>query len=267
MDIPVNLFVSRPVLSMVSLISAAFLQMSAHAAITLVNSDSAATASNSGPGDFTLSAQGPGNRDGIYSYNYNAGASFEMLVVAVSREASSDFFGVSYGGVDMNLAAGGTTGSGASIFYLATAASSGTIALDFSTFSTVNGIGIGIAALNNDSGGISLGDADALAGGADSITVNSSYDGAFAIFAGDANATSGSVSLGSPLSIIYTKVDVGSSQAGAGYEANVSLGDQTYSWTPNASPRAVGAAIFVPEPSSMLIFGLGSLLLLRRRRN
>ena len=88
------------------------------AAVVLVNTDSAVTAGDYGIGDFTYVASGAGLRNGTYSYSYDAGASFDMLVVSVSREASSGpTFSVSYDTVDMTLATGNNTGSGVSIFY------------------------------------------------------------------------------------------------------------------------------------------------------
>jgi hypothetical protein len=242
---------------------------SAPASVVLVGTDSAATAANSGPGQFTLTDEGAGNRDGIYSYNYDAGASFDMLVVSVSREASTpEIFSVSYGGVDMNPATGSTTGTGASIFYLATASSSGTIAVDFSSFATVNGIGIGIAAIRSDNGDpIAL--IDANSGSGTSISLDPTLDGSFTMFAIDTNTGAFSGLDASPLSQIFANTDVGSNGAGAAYDADVAAGSIIYSYTNTASPRGIAAANFatVPEPSSVAaIGGMFVLSLFRRRR-
>lgn len=247
------------------------------ATITLVDTDSAYTATNSGPGDFTLTAQGGGNRDGIYSYSYNAGSAFDMLVVSVSREASSagqnegdfpdglgDAFEVAYDGVDMNLATGTTDGSSATIFYLATTATSGVIALDFRDFSTVNGIGIGIAALKSDNGDpIALFDANS--GNGTSISINTADD-SFTLWAVDTNgSTFGNLT---PNQIVKV-TDIGSNGYAAAYELVTTgqVGD-TYSYTNTNSPRGIAAANFVvvPEPASLAMGLFGLTLIAGRRR-
>lgn len=259
-----------------SMVTAVFLQITTQAAITLVDTDFAHTGSNSSPNDFTLTTQGSGSRDGVYSFNYNAGASFDMLVVTVSRESSgstendADFpplggrMTVSYDGAEMNLAAGDTTSSGVTIYYLATTTQSGTIALDYTEFRAVNGIGIGIAAISSADGPIGLN--DAISGSGTSITVDTADD-SFTMWAIDTN---GNAFNNLPTNQIVKVTDIGSNGYAVAYEA-VTTGQtgDTYSYTNPNSPRGIAAANFVvvPEPSVAIISTLGTVLLLRRKRN
>lgn len=243
----------------------------AQAAISLVGApDSAVTASNSGPGDFTLTSQGAGTRDGIYSYSYNAGASSDMLVVSVSTEASSEAWSVSYGGVDMTLATQSSVGSGASIFYLPNPSATGSIAIDFTGKSTVNGIGMGVVSLSGNGQAIAFDSPGISDSGTNTINLTTNFADSFVMFAGDANSTAGSApTLASPLQVIFAgPSDLGSNTAAAGYENGVGVGLQTYSWTQDASPRGISAAAFyaVPEPHAAALLGLGGVLLLVRRK-
>lgn len=126
---------------------------SSHVAITLVNTDSARTGpsqTNPGtfPNDFTVTNP-VGTRGGTYSYSYDAGAAFDVLVVSVSAESGGTTLDVNYNGVPMNRVVAGS----ASIWYLETSDVSGTIALNYlGTSPTVNGIGMGIAAISDDFG-------------------------------------------------------------------------------------------------------------------
>jgi hypothetical protein len=228
----------------------------AQAAVLLVDTDSAVTARDSSPGAFTLTAEGAGTRDGIYSYSYDAGASFDMLVVSVSREASGVTFSVSYDGVSMLLATGTATGSGASIYYLATSAQSGTIALDYTGFATVNGIGIGIAAIKC-ADPLPLGLIDANYGTGTSITINPTVDDSFTMFAIDTNGHAFDA-LTSPLTEIDKVEDIGSNGFAAGYDLDVAAGEITYSYTNPNNPRGIAAANFAPMAASTpgtLIYG------------
>ena len=238
------------------------------AAISVLATASAVTAADSGPGNYTLSAEGAGIRDGIYSYAFNAGANSDMLVVSVSTEASSEAWSVSYGGVTMNLATQSALGSGTSVFYLANPSATGSIAINFTAKTTVNGIGLGIASLNGQGEEIAF-DNGVSANSTTTINLTTNFNDSFVIFAGDANTTSGSVSLSSPLTTIFAgPSDIGSNQAAAGYENEVAAGSNDYTWIPGGSARGISAAAFyaVPEPSAALLGSLGLLALLRRRR-
>lgn len=245
---------------------------SAQAAITVLGTDSAVTAGNSAPGDFTLvDTDGDGaTRDGTYSYAFNAGATSDMLVVSLSYEASSEAWSVTYNGVSMNLATQSSAASGTSIFYLANPSATGSIAIDFTGKGTVNGIGLGIASLNNSGNPIYFNN-EVSTSGVSTIDITPDFADSFVMFAGDANSTAGSApTLSSNLTPFYAgPSDIGSNTGAAGYENAVAASLQTYSWTPAASPRGISVAAFsaIPEPSSFVLMGLGlaGLFLLRRK--
>lgn len=259
-----------PKSSLLALVALGLATGVSQAAITVLATGSAVTAANSGPGQFTLSSQGPGNRDGIYSFSFAAGATSDMLVVSVSVEASAEAWTVSYGGVDMFLATQSSVGSGTSIFYLPNPSATGSIAIDYTGKATVNGIGLGIASLHGNGEEIAFDDGVSTSGVA-SIGITTNFDNSFVMFAGDANSTTAPAStLGSSLTSIYSGIsDIGSNTAAAGYENGVAAGLNTYSWTPAAEPRGISAAAFytIPEPGAALLGSLGLLALLRRRRS
>ena len=58
--------------------------VSANAAITVLNTGSAATDGSGNAGDFSLAS-------GVYSYTFNAGATSDMLVVGVSVEKGGGY--------------------------------------------------------------------------------------------------------------------------------------------------------------------------------
>jgi hypothetical protein len=217
--------------------------VSAEAAITVLNTDSAATDGAGNPGDFSLAA-------GVYSYSFNAGATSEMLVVGVSVEKGGGAWTVSYDGTAMTQAVQSSSGSGAMIFYLANPSASGTIEVDFSAVSPMNGFGIGIASLYDAVGAIEL-HSVAFDNGTTSIGITTAVPDTFVMVAGDANAVGG-ITMNAPLTTIGTQVDVGSSQAGFGYENAVPANAHTYSWTPSANARGIVAAAFVAPPITKL---------------
>ncbi|QTN32031.1 hypothetical protein HZ994_06705 [Akkermansiaceae bacterium] len=232
---------------------------SSHAAITLVNTGFAATNGSGQSGTLTRDVA-------TYTYSYDAGASFDMLVVTVSREGGGGL-SVTYANVGMNSATPTAGSTGVSIYYLNTTASSGDIVLNFGGGS--NGVGIGIAAIKSDNGDpIAVFDADF--GTGTSISIDTADD-SFTMWAIDTN-------LGPfddlPAVQINKNTDVGSNGYAAAYKlvTTGSVGD-TYSYnftgtTGTQAARGIAAANFVvvPEPSAALLGALGALCLLRRRR-
>jgi hypothetical protein len=262
----------------VTFLTLASLSTTAHAAIILVDTGFANT-NTSGDGTASLSkvAAALPNTGFLYTHSYDAGASFDMLVVTVSREAGiAGTFSVSYGGVGMNLATGGLTGSGVSIFYLKTTATTGNIVLDFTNFGT-NGVGIGIAAIKSDNGDpIGLYDADSISGGTNTsgiTTINiDTADNSFTMWAVDTNL--GTFDNLTPNQIVKN-TDIGSNGYAAAYElVTTGQNGDTYSYNftgavpSTQAARSIAAANFVvvPEPGAALLGGFGLLCLLRRRR-
>jgi hypothetical protein len=243
---------------------ATFLSAPAHAAIMLVDTGFGFSSPSNGS---TSSLSRVGN---VYTHSFDAGASFDMLVVTVSREASEllgEAFDVTYGGIAMNLATGTTAGSGVSIFYLDTNASSGNVVADFTGFSAINGVGIAIAAIESDNGD-PIGLFDAGTGTGTSISIDTA-DNSFTMWAVDTNL--GSFSNLPPTQIVKNE-DIGSNGYAAAYElvATGVVGD-TYSYTNTNFPRGIAAANFVvvPEPTTVALLGVaaaGGLLAVRRRR-
>ena len=230
-----------PILTVMTL--AMLAGVSAEAALTVLNTDSASTDGAGNAGDFSLAA-------GVYSYSFNAGATSDMLVVGVSVEKGGGAWTVSYDGTQMTQAVQSSGGSGAMIFYLANPSASGTIEVDFSAVSPMNGFGIGIASLDGAIGAIEL-HSVASFDGASSIGITTTVPDTFVMVAGDANAQ-GAASMNAPLTTIGIEIDVGSSQAGFGYENPVAANSHTYSWTPTASARGIVAAAFVAPPITLL---------------
>jgi len=234
---------------------------SVQGAITVSSTDFAKT-NASNDGDFSESG-------GDYTYSgFSAGASSDMLVVAVSYEGTG--FSLSYGGDAMTKAVETATASGVNIWYLANPKATGDLVLDFS--GNWNGMGIGIASL-----GASEGMAIALDTTAThtsrALTISPTFNDSFVMFGGNANSTGGTVALNSPLTSIGAHNNFGSNRGAIGYDNGVSAGDKNYSWTSGNPARGVAAASFyayaIPEPSSYALLAgclaLSSVMIRRRR--
>jgi hypothetical protein len=262
----------------IALLTLAGLATSAQAAILLVDTGFAFTnTSGNASANLSKDAAAPPDTGFLFTHSYDAGASFDMLVVTVSRESGvGGTFSVSYDNVGMNLATGALTGSGVSIFYLNTTATTGNIVLDFTNFGN-NGVGIGIAAIKSDNGDpISLHDADSVTGGTNTSGITTiaidTADDSFTMWAVDTN-------LGNFDNLIPNQIvkntDIGSNGYAAAYElVTTGQNGDTYSYNftgavpSTQAARSIAAANFVvvPEPGAALLASLGLLCLLRRRR-
>jgi hypothetical protein len=216
-------------------------------------------------GDFTFNSTTK-----EYAYAFDAGVDSDMLVVSISVEKSTHPLAVTYGGEALTEAVSSSVGSGASLWYLANPGASGELVIDASDVTTFNGMGVGIASLSSLDDlltEIALHSVGSSTNSA-SVDLTTTIAGSFVMVAGDANSTTGSVSLLDPLSLIGARVDVGSSQAGVGFDNGVAAGSRMYSWSPSASERGMVAASFVavPEPSPVALLAAACLLLAKRCR-
>jgi hypothetical protein len=197
---------------------------------------------------------------GTATLSFDAGASADLLVVALSHEKGSGAYAVSYGGMSLSAA---VLGGSADIWYLdlttnSYAGGATNLVVNYAGITTVNGVGI--AAVSATSGGLPLGlHATATgANGSANVSLTTSNNNAFTVASFNANG-SGTVSVNAPLTPIYQSADIGSARGAAGFATGVPAGTHSYSWT-TGEPRQVVAAAFVVRNFSSWIsnpaFGL-----------
>ncbi len=222
-----------------------------------------------------LSGSGTGSTTFASAYPHTALASFDAssaskIVFTVSTEfgfSDDPLTSVTFDGVAFTSAVNGSNSiQNTTIYYLDATTAGGS----FGTGNLViNGTG------DNDYGVSWMflsGTADGV-GATNSATSNSvglttTADNSLVVASHANNGSSGAAQ--SPLTPLLN-ADVGSAGGGSGYAIVATAGAGTYSITGSTSRPVTVIAEFtaepIPEPSVALLGGLGSLLLLRRRRN
>ena len=210
------------------------------------NSASAITAVNTGS-KVELGLLGGGTS----TLSFDAGASADLLVVALSSDKSGGTYAVSYNGDGLTEAVLGGT---ADIWYLDLGATGYTggaadLVVDYTGLTTVKGVGIGVVSISAGGEPITLHATGA--GDSDSDTVNlaATLDDAFVVASFNANG-GGGIAVDSPLDEIYASSDIGSAMGAAGFEAGVAAASRDYSFTAGGDPRKAVAAAFVVQAAS-----------------
>jgi hypothetical protein len=210
------------------------------------NSASAITAVNTGS-KVELGPLGGGTS----TLSFDAGASADLLVVALSSDKSGGTYAVAYNGDGLTEAVLGGT---ADIWYLDLGATGYTggaadLVVDYTGLTTVKGVGIGVVSISAGGEPITLHATGA--GDSDSDTVNlaTTLDDAFVVASFNANG-GGGIAVDSPLDEIYASSDIGSAMGAAGFEAGVAAASRDYSFTTEGDPRKAVAAAFVVQAAS-----------------
>ncbi|NJM54774.1 MAG: hypothetical protein HC841_01545 [Verrucomicrobiae bacterium] len=179
------------------------------------------------------------------SFSFDAGASADLLIVALSSEKGAGNYTVTYGGVALTPS---VLGGSADIWHLdlttnSYAGGAVNLVVNYAGVTTVNGVGIG--AISVTSGGQPLtrhSTAASLAGSHHAVSIATTAQSAFVVTCFNANNT-GAVSANAPLTQLFASTDIGSARGAAGYETNAAAGSHTYSFTAT-NPRSTVAAAF-----------------------
>lgn len=183
----------------------------------------------------------------------------DKLVVVFGSENANGIDSITYGGVALNLALYRDGSHELAVYYLDNPTTNGDLFVNPSGGS-VNGLGGAIFSLSNTVDGFDA--SNSSAGGSTSVTAD---QGSFVVGIGVKNQGT-PPGANSPLTEVFSSGS-GSSATGVRYVIPGVTGSVTASFT--QSPTFTGAVEFeaVPEPTAALLGGLGSLLLLRRRKS
>ena len=236
--------------------------ISAQAAISVVNADFSGVPDTGSPASPLESNP--------YTFSFDAGATADKLIVALSSELSgSGPTVIKYNDVALTPVTGTINGKAQGIFYLDAPFTGGAadLVIDMTGFNVVNCICFGVTSISGSAAGVDV--ASASAGLSTSLTpsvADSFVMSNYASNAGDVpTVPSGHTQL-------YTSGNIGSADGAAAYLNGVAAGPLTITYVQTGpSSNATAAAAFspsaIPEPSSAALLALGGLALIRRRRH
>ena len=208
--------------------------------ITVLNSDSRVVPKNTLP-------LGEALNENPYTISFDAGATADKLIVALSSEAGgSDFTGIAitYNDVALTNVTGTNSNRVQGIWYLDNPFSGGgaDLVIDMSNFDVVNGIGFGVVSIAGSVPGVDSGTA---AAGAE-VSLTAPVAGSFVMSAYGSNAGNvPTVPIGHTQ--IYTNGNIGSADGAAAYLNGAAEGAQIVTYTQTAAAaNSTGAALFLP---------------------
>ena len=215
--------------------------------ITILNSDSRVVPKNTLP-------LGEALNENPYTFSFDAGATADKLIVALSSELSgSGPTVITYNDVPLTPVAGTINGRAQGIFYLDSPFTGGAadLVIDMTGFNVVNGIGFGVVSIAGSVPGVDSGTAAA----GTEVSLTAQVAGSFVMSAYGSNAGNvPTVPMGHTQ--IYTNGNIGSADGAAAYLNGAAEGAQTLTYTQtDAVANSTGAALFLPviKPTAPII--------------
>jgi hypothetical protein len=241
------------VVAMVTVIAAA---TAANAAmITALNTASGAVPDTGSPPPVDLEAN-------PYTISFDAGASADKLIVALSSELGGGGpTSITYDGDPLTQVAGTTGSRNQGIWYLDNPSTGGAFDLtfDMTNWTTVNGIGFGVVSIFGSAPGVAAGNNDAGLSVSLTTTVANSF-----VVTGYASNGGNTPTVPAGHTQLYTSGNIGSADGAAAYLNSVGAGPQTFTYVqsnPTSNSTAGAAFAPVPEPSTLALAALGLLSL------